>query len=397
VFGQLETSLAKVTDLLQLEATVEQSDGVADATRRLLIASVVAVVLLVLLSLLISSSLVKRLTRAVEVLRAVADRDFSQQLSVDGQDEVGQMATALNQAVDGMRSTLGEVRDVAVAVAAAAGQLANSSQSISGSAQSQASSLEETAAALEELTATVRQNADNARQASEIVLGSRDLAENGGVVVGQAVGAMTEINAASRKIAEIITIIDEIAFQTNLLALNAAVEAARAGEQGRGFAVVAGEVRNLAQRSAQAAKEIKGLIQDSVAKVEGGSSLVDRSGQTLREIVTSVQRVTAIVADMASASREQASGIDQVNVAVTSMDTATQSYAAQTQELTNTADDMQARAERLRTLVASFRLGDEPEAREPAAREPVRAIAYRGVRPPAGLALHAPAPVFLDS
>jgi methyl-accepting chemotaxis protein len=251
---------------------------------------------------------------------------------------------------------LSEVRATADNVASASQQLAAASQQISTGAQEQASSLEETASSLEEITATIRQNADNADQANQLSARSREVAEKGGKVVGDAVTGMQEINAASKRIADIITAIDEIAFQTNLLALNAAVEAARAGEQGRGFAVVAGEVRNLAQRSAGAAKEIKGLIQDSVRKVEVGTNLVNQSGETLNEIISSVKRVTDIVAEISAASREQATGIEQVNRAVAQMDQVTQENASQTEELSGTAEGLSGQAEGLQQLVRKFTL-----------------------------------------
>ncbi|MAT69813.1 MAG: histidine kinase [Planctomycetaceae bacterium] len=249
-----------------------------------------------------------------------------------------------------------EVERIAQSLAGAAQQLSAASEELSSGAQEQASSLEETAASLEEITSTVQQNADNAQQANQLTAGAREVAEKGGAVTQQAVAGMSEINAASTKIADIITTIDEIAFQTNLLALNAAVEAARAGEQGRGFAVVAGEVRNLAQRSAGAAKEIKALIQDSVAKVGAGADLVNQSGSTLEEIVTSVKRVTDIVAEIAAASREQASGIEQVNRAVTQMDQVTQVNASQTEELSGTAESLAGQARHLQEVVAQFNL-----------------------------------------
>ena len=248
------------------------------------------------------------------------------------------------------------VSEIADSVAAASHQLASAAEELSSGAQEQASSLEETASSLEQITGTIQQNADNAQQANQLAGNSRSVAEKGGDVVSRAVQGMSEINVASKKIADIITAIDEIAFQTNLLALNAAVEAARAGEQGRGFAVVAGEVRNLAQRSAAAAKEIKGLIQDSVAKVENGSELVNRSGQTLAEIVTSVKRVTDIVSEIAAASREQSGGIEQVNKAVTQMDQVTQANASETEELSGTAQELASQAARLQQLVAQFNL-----------------------------------------
>jgi deoxycytidylate deaminase len=249
-----------------------------------------------------------------------------------------------------------DVDDISNSVASASQELAAASEQLSSGAQESASSLEETASSLEEITATVRQNADNADQANQLANSSRETAEKGGAVVAQAVTAMGEINRSSRKIADIITTIDEIAFQTNLLALNAAVEAARAGEQGRGFAVVAGEVRNLAQRSATAAREIKGLIEDSVQKVETGSELVNKSGETLEAIVTSVKRVTDIVAEIAAASREQTTGIEQINKAVAQMDQVTQSNASQTEEMSGTAVALSGQADQLQQVVAQFNL-----------------------------------------
>ena len=249
-----------------------------------------------------------------------------------------------------------DVDDISNSVASASQQLAAASEQLSSGAQQSASSLEETASSLEEITATVRQNADNADQANQLANSSRETAEKGGNVVAQAVDAMGEINRSSRKIADIITTIDEIAFQTNLLALNAAVEAARAGEQGRGFAVVAGEVRNLAQRSATAAREIKGLIEDSVQKVETGSELVNKSGETLGAIVTSVKRVTDIVAEIAAASREQTVGIEQINKAVAQMDQSTQATAAQMEELSGTATSLSDQSEHLQAVVDQFNI-----------------------------------------
>ena len=316
------------------------------------------VAIALVLGYVIARMLSRPLVAAVDVLEGVAAGDFTRSLDLDTKDEVGRMAAALNNAVDGVRTALADVREAAGHAASASHQLSAATEQLSSGAQEQASSLEQTAASLEEITGTVRQNADNARQANQLAVGSRDVAENGGRVVADAVSAMDDINTSSKKIADIITTIDEIAFQTNLLALNAAVEAARAGEQGRGFAVVAAEVRNLAQRSATAAKEIKGLIQDSVAKVQGGSELVNRSGQTLSEIVGSVKRVTDIIAEIAAASNEQTTGIDQVNKAVTQMDQVVQSNAAQTEELSSTAQAMATQAQELQALVARFKLDD---------------------------------------
>ncbi|MDY3552429.1 methyl-accepting chemotaxis protein [Gemmata sp. JC717] len=290
-------------------------------------------------------------------IQALAAGDFTASVPDLGSDDMGQMARSLNEAVVSVRTAMEGVREVSEQLANASGQLSSASEEISSGAQEQASSLEETASSLQEITAAVKQSADNAQQARQLASGSKEVAERGGAVVSGAVEAMSEINGASKKIAEIITTIDEIAFQTNLLALNAAVEAARAGEQGRGFAVVATEVRNLAQRSATAAKEIKGLIQDSVKKVEAGTELVNRSGDTLAEIVTSVKRVTDIVTEMAAASREQSTGIDQVNKAVSQMDGVTQRNASQTEEMSATAQSLTDQAGQLRDLVSRFKLG----------------------------------------
>jgi methyl-accepting chemotaxis protein len=295
----------------------------------------------------------------VHALNAVASGDLTASLDVHTRDEVGQMAGALNTALEKLRSTLQEVAEGSANASSASQQLAAAAEAIASGAQEQAASLEETSASLEEITATVRQSADNAKEASQLASGSKDSAEKGRSVVASAVTAMEEINAASAKISEIISTIDEIAFQTNLLAVNAAVEAARAGEQGRGFAVVASEVRSLAQRSAGAAKEIKGLIQDSLKKVERGSELVNRSGETLQGIVSSVTRVTDIVGEIAAASEEQSTGVEQVNTAMTQMDQVTQSNAAQTEELSSTAQSLSDQATRLMELVATFKLDND--------------------------------------
>ena len=291
-------------------------------------------------------------------VNALADGNFERDVPDLGDDAVGQVANALRTACNSIRQTLVEVADVSGTVATAAEQLNSASREISSGAQTQASSLEETASSLEEITSTIRQNSDNAQQARQLANGSKDIAEKGGAVVSEAVAAMAEINQSSKKIADIITTIDEIAFQTNLLALNAAVEAARAGEQGRGFAVVAAEVRNLAQRSASAAKEIKNLIQDSVHRVENGTHLVNRSGETLNEIVSSVKRVTDIVAEIAAASKEQLTGVEQVNKAVSQMDRVTQNNASQTEEVSATASALLTNAEQLQEQIGRFQLGN---------------------------------------
>ncbi len=305
----------------------------------------------------LSRQIARPLEQAVVVLERVAHGDFTLRLQVESEDEMGRMGKALNRAIEGMRLALLDVNEGSAGVTNAAQQLAAASERLARGANDQASSLEESAASLVELTATVKQNADNSKQASTVAGVARDAAESGGKVVTDAIGAMEEINAASRQIADIVTAIDEIAFQTNLLALNAAVEAARAGEQGRGFAVVAAEVRKLAQRSATSAKEIKSLIRDSLSKVDKGSELVNLSGKTLTEIVSSTRRVSEIMSEIASASGEQSLGLEQINRAVCQMDTVTQSNSAQTEELASTALSLSNSANHLQTLVGRFTLG----------------------------------------
>jgi methyl-accepting chemotaxis protein len=338
-------------------ATVE---GITNQQRLLtLILFVVALAFATFTTLLLQKQISVPLGQAVKALRQVADGNLTATLAVDSGDEVGQMAAALNDALAKLRTTLHDVAANAAEASVSSQELAAAANAIAGGAQRQAASLEETSASLEQITATVRQSADNARQASQVAAGSRDSAERGREVVAAAVTAMGEINTASAKISDIISTIDEIAFQTNLLAVNAAVEAARAGEEGRGFAVVATEVRTLALRSAGAAKEIKTLIQDSLRKVEKGTELVNRSGETLRSIVGSVKAVTDIVSEIAAAAAEQSTGVEQVNLAMTQMDQVTQSNAAQTEQLSSTAQGMSAQSLRLKELVATFVLGNE--------------------------------------
>jgi methyl-accepting chemotaxis protein-1 (serine sensor receptor) len=295
--------------------------------------------------------------QALRLARSVADGDLTQTIRIDSHDEMGQLLAALQKMNASLAGIVGQVRGGSDAIGTATRQIAAGNQDLSARTEQQASSLEETAASMEELTSTVKHNADNARQANLLAQAASSVAQRGGAVVEQVVGTMHDIHAASGKIADIIGVIDGIAFQTNILALNAAVEAARAGEQGRGFAVVAGEVRNLAHRSAAAAKEIKLLIEDSVTSVSTGSRLVGQAGDTIREVVDSVQRLTGIMAEITSASAEQTSGIEQISAAVVQMDEVTQQNAALVEEAAAAAAAMQDQAAQLAQAVSVFRTG----------------------------------------
>ena len=296
------------------------------------------------------------LAEAVKIAKSVADGDLTQQIYVDSTNETGQLLQALKDMNESLSNTVSTVRRGTETITVASGEIASGNADLSSRTESQAGSLEETASSMEELTSTVRQNADNARQANQLVVSASEVAVKGGSVVSQVVTTMGSIKDSSRKIVDIIGVIDSIAFQTNILALNAAVEAARAGEQGRGFAVVASEVRNLAQRSASAAKEIKSLIDDSVSKVDVGSKLVDQAGSTMEEIVNSVKHVADIMSEITSASQEQSDGIEQVNQAISQMDEMTQQNAALVEQAAAAAQSMQDQAVELSRAVSIFRL-----------------------------------------
>ena len=304
----------------------------------------------------LTKSIVQPLRSAVAVADRIAGGDLNADIVAAGRDETAQLLNSLREMTLRLKEIVSNVSQSTNQVAAVAGEVAQGSADLAQRTEQQASALEETASSMEELTSTVKNSADNAGQANQLASAARTQAEQGGQVVDQAIAAMSAINASSRKIADIIGVIDEIAFQTNLLALNAAVEAARAGEQGRGFAVVASEVRKLAQRSADAAKEIKGLITDSVAKVEDGGQLVERSGQTLREIVASIKKVSDIVAEMAASAREQASGIEQINKAILQMDQVTQQNAALVEQTAAASHAMGDQAQELQNLMGFFKL-----------------------------------------
>ncbi|HHM06311.1 MAG TPA: PAS domain-containing protein [Gammaproteobacteria bacterium] len=327
------------------------------------------------------NAVVEPLRESTRVIKSMSDGDLSQTMTGDFQGDFKSLQDALNATVSNLKDMVVRIREAASTITTGASEISQGNQDLSQRTEEQASSLEETASSMEELTSTVKQNADNARQANQLAAGARDQAEKGGEVVSNAVSAMAEINDSSKKIADIIGVIDEIAFQTNLLALNAAVEAARAGEQGRGFAVVATEVRNLAQRSAAAAKEIKTLIKDSVEKVEDGTKLVDESGSTLEEIVNAVKKVSDIIAEIAAASQEQSSGIEQVNKAVMQMDEVTQQNAALVEEAASASESMDEQAKELVRLVSFFKIGNDESPLEPPAAP--RRAASAALRPAA--------------
>ncbi len=337
------------------------------------LAAILAVLLAIALALAVIGTkrlLHHPLQRAVAVTEAVARGDLATRIEVGSRDEIGQLLVGLQRMSGSLGGVVGTIRGAAAAIATESEQIAAGNADLSRRTEAQAANLEETAASMEELTATVKQNADNARQANQLAASASEIAVHGGTVVREVVATMGSISDSSRQIADIIGVIDGIAFQTNILALNAAVEAARAGEQGRGFAVVAAEVRSLAQRSAGAAKEIKTLITDSVGKVESGARLVDDAGRTIDEVVAAVKRVTDIMAEITAASQEQSAGIEQVNDAVTQMDEATQQNAALVEQSTAAATALEAQAHQLVAEVAVFRLaaGDATPPAEATAR-----------------------------
>ena len=353
-----------------LGAQLSSLENEASTTRVEVTGMVVAVgVGLLAFAWYIASVLRRRVAVSQAVAEWVRDGDFTVSVTDDGRDEFSPLLAALGDMQASLTGVVSNVRQNADSVATASAQIAQGNQDLSQRTEEQASALEETAASMEQLGSTVRQNADNAKQANQLAMGASTVAIKGGEVVGQVVETMKGINDASKKISDIIGVIDGIAFQTNILALNAAVEAARAGEQGRGFAVVASEVRSLAQRSAEAAKEIKGLIGTSVARVEQGTTLVDQAGATMTEIVTAIKRVTDIMGEISSASTEQSVGVAQVGEAVTQMDQATQQNAALVEQSAAAAESLKAQALALVQAVAVFKLaqGSTAHAASPAA------------------------------
>jgi methyl-accepting chemotaxis protein len=334
------------------------------------------------MAFLITRGIGRSLDYAVSSVELVARGDLTADIEVTSKDETGQLLKALKEMNGSLRTIVGDVRSSSEAVSAASEQISIGNAELSARTEQQASSLEETAASMEELASTVRQNAQNARQATEFAVSAAELAGKGGEVVDRVVKTMDEIQASSKKISEIIGVIDGIAFQTNILALNASVEAARAGEQGRGFAVVASEVRNLAQRSATAAKEIKGLISDSVQSVDAGSELVDEAGRTIGDVVKSVKKVSDAIGEIAAATGEQSTGINQVNEAVTELDRVTQQNAQLVDESATASESAKQQALRLAAAVSVFKMDHDGHAA--GAAQPAPAIAPKAA--PAALA-----------
>ncbi|CAN7253616.1 MULTISPECIES: methyl-accepting chemotaxis protein [Duganella] len=349
-------ALIKIND--DGSAGADRSAGDTYAMSRRLILGTLAV--LIVVSMVLATAVARivstPLEEAVTIAQRVADGDLTGHIVSHARDETGQLMDALKAMNDSLLRVVGQVRSGTDTIATASAEIASGNLDLSSRTEGQASSLEETASAMEELTSTVKQNADNARQANQLAQSASGTAADGGKVVGEVIATMESISASSRKIVDIISVIDGIAFQTNILALNAAVEAARAGEQGRGFAVVATEVRNLAQRSAAAAKEIKALIDDSVVQVDSGTALVQQAGSTMAAVVASVQRVSDVVAEISSASSEQSTGIEEVNKAIVQMDEVTQQNAALVEQAAAAAGALQDQAASLAGVVSVFRL-----------------------------------------
>ncbi len=373
----------------QLADSQGDTSTLAKASQVLLgVGTLIAVALGALLAFTVTRSIVQPVQRGKQAAESIADGDLTHPIEASGNDETGQLLQALATMQSRLATIVGNVRHNAEGVATASVEIASGNNDLSARTEQQASALQQTAASMEELGSTVRQNADNARTANQLAMSASTVAQQGGDVVAEVVETMKGINDSSRKIADIISVIDGIAFQTNILALNAAVEAARAGEQGRGFAVVAGEVRSLAGRSAEAAKEIKGLIGTSVERVERGTALVDKAGATMSEVVASIRRVTEIMGEISAASSEQSQGVSQVGEAITQMDQATQQNAALVEQSAAAADSLKTQAGQLVDAVAVFRLSANATRHGDATPTPVRGssisasrLDYRAVAP----------------
>ena len=384
-----------------LAAKNNQEVAEALARTKLLLGGLLAVGLAV--GILMAWSLARSVTapvrEAVHAAEVIASGDLTHRLDSQRRDEFGDLLRTIGRMQESLRALVGQVRASTDSIGTASVQIATGNQDLSARTEQAASNLQQTASSMEQLTGTVKQSADSARQANQLAASAAEVAQRGGSVVSQVVSTMDEINASSKKISDIIGVIDGIAFQTNILALNAAVEAARAGEQGRGFAVVASEVRSLAQRSAEAAKEIKGLIGASVDKVETGSRLVSDAGSTMNEIVASVQRVSDIIGEITAAAAEQSDGIGQVNTAVTQLDQMTQQNAALVEESAAAAESLKEQAQRLAQVVATFRLAEgaalstAPLATAPVRKAPVPPAQPKAAAEPKPVAAPKPSPV----
>ena len=359
LFDKAEQTLDKIIELNEnIAAGAVRTGGAAvvSAERAMAVTALVAMALAIVIAWYITLAITRPIESAVKVAQTVAAGDLTSDIAVETREETGQLLQALKDMNAGLVNVVAQVRKGTDAIAGATSEIASGNMDLSSRTEEQASSLEETASSMEELTSTVRHNTDNAQQANALARTASEVAARGGEAVARVVQTMESINESSGKIVDIISVIDGIAFQTNILALNAAVEAARAGEQGRGFAVVASEVRNLAQRSASAAKEIKQLIGDSVEKVGAGSRLVGEAGATMGEVVASVQRVSAIISDISLATQEQSAGIDQINTAISQMDHVTQQNAALVEEAAAASAALEEQAARLMEVVGVFKL-----------------------------------------
>ncbi|MBP1208336.1 methyl-accepting chemotaxis protein [Duganella sp. 1411] len=368
-FEAINAMSAFQESLMRKDGDQASADGTF-AVRMTLALSALAVAAAVLIGWFITRSITVPVNRAVALAQTVAAGDLSSRIDVDSKDEIGALLQALKEMNQSLNNIVGQVRGSTDEIATATAEVATGNMDLSSRTEQQASALEETASSMEELTSTVKQNSDNARQANQLAVSAAEVARQGGAVVSDVVTTMGQIHASAAKIADIIGVIDGIAFQTNILALNAAVEAARAGEQGRGFAVVASEVRNLAQRSAGAAKEIKTLINDSVEQVDAGNQLAAKAGTTMTEVVASIQRVTDIMGEISSASHEQEVGIEQINQAVAEMDTVTQQNAALVEEAAAATGALEQQAAHLAQVVSVFTLDAGARAAAPLAAKP---------------------------
>ena len=375
-FSSLEKSMEALSDAIRNEANATNTstqDSATSGKMQIIVIVLIATLVLIFVPVWMSKQVEGPITQAVELANQMAEGDLTTPVKPYGSEETIQLLNALHKMQTSFTSIVRSVKSNAESVATSSAEIAHGNNDLSARTEQQASGLQETAASMEELGSTVKQNADSARQANQLAMSASSVAIQGGEVVGQVVETMKGINESSRKISDIISVIDGIAFQTNILALNAAVEAARAGEQGRGFAVVASEVRSLAGRSADAAKEIKSLINASVERVEQGTALVDQAGTTMTEVVSSIRRVTDIMGEISAASNEQASGVAQVGEAVTQMDQATQQNAALVEEMAAAASSLKTQANDLVQVVAVFKLNADHHSGSAAGKSSVRA------------------------